>query len=124
MVRKWGIGGFLIVIAAILYVISLFMPWVSTVLFHMNGFQKESYLILILFVYPLFTVIANKSMNLMIGLALAIFALLFLVYYATSTSEAYVGSAFSVAGAGLYAAIIATILFLAGIIIKAREVQD
>ena len=59
----------------------------------------------------------------MAGLALAIFSVLFLVYYATSSSAEYMGATIGVAGAGLYTAIFAAILFLAGIIIKAREVR-
>lgn len=121
MMKKWGKGGLFIVIAATLYIISLFMPWVNVVLFSQNGFQQEGYLVFILFIYPLYMVLANKSMNLLVGLALAIFTVLFLVYYATSPSAEYMGATIGVAGAGLYVAILAGILFLAGIIIKSRE---
>ncbi len=121
MVRNWGMGGLFIVIAAILYIISLFMPWVSTALFSMNGFQQVGYLVILLFIYPLYTILANRPMNFMVGLALAIFSILFLVYHLTSSLGEYMGAMIHVAGAGLYTGIFATILFLVGIIVKSRE---
>lgn len=123
MVRKWGIGGLSIVVAAVLFIISLFMPWASIVFFSLNGFQQEGYLVFILFIYPVYTVLANKMMKLMIGLASAIFAVLFLIYYAVSMSEEYMGTTFSVAGAGMYTAILSAIILLTGIILKIKETK-
>lgn len=123
MVRKWGIGGLSIVVAAVLFIISLFMPWASIVFFSLNGFQQEGYLVFILFIYPVYTVLANKMMKLMIGLASAIFAVLFLIYYAVSMSEEYMGTTFSVAGAGMYTAILSAIILLTGIILKVKETK-
>lgn len=124
MVQKLGVGGLLIIIATILYIISLFMPWTSIVFFSLNGFQQEGYFILILFIYPVYTVLANKQMKFIIGISSAIFAVLFLIYYAVSMSEEYMGTTFSVAGAGLYTAILSAIILLIGIILKAKEVKS
>lgn len=56
MLEKWGKGGTVIVAATVLFVISLFMPWVEFIL-SVNGFQQQGYLalfyLLILFILHL-----------------------------------------------------------------------
>ncbi|WP_099159301.1 hypothetical protein [Virgibacillus ndiopensis] len=124
LVQKWGVGGLLIIIATALYIVSLLFPWSHVLAFmSMNGFQHDGYIVLIVFAYPLYTVLSGKTMARFFGLGCSIIAVIFLLYYMFNLSEDYLGTSISTAGSGLYIAILSAIILLIGTILKIREVK-
>ncbi|WP_229683086.1 hypothetical protein [Virgibacillus oceani] len=122
MLQKWGVGGLLIVIATALFIISLLFPWSHVLSFmSMNGFQHDGYIVLVVFAYPLYTVLSGKPMYRFFGIGCSVIAVIFLVYYMIRMSEDYLGTSVSTAGFGLYVAIISAIVLLAGTVIKIKE---
>jgi len=121
MIRKWGIGGSIIVAAAILYIIALFMPWIDLFFIKMNGFQRQGYLVLALFIYPLYTVFRGKPMNIIFGLTASILTVALLIYYLATVPSDLMGQSIHPTGSGLYTALAASIIFVIGSFIKGIE---
>ncbi|MDD5211712.1 MAG: hypothetical protein PHV62_04805 [Sulfuricurvum sp.] len=62
-----NIGGKAILIASLIAIISIFLPWVDLVIRHTNGFQELAFLLLAFFIYPALQVIKNKQISLIWG---------------------------------------------------------
>lgn len=120
MLEKWGKGGTVIVAATVLFVISLFMPWVEFIL-SVNGFQQEGYLVLILFAYPLYTALAGKPINAIAGYLCGLAALVGMILFLNSKSGDVFGQSFNAAASGMYVAIAACVVLLIGVFLKTKE---
>lgn len=121
MIRKWGIGGSIIMAATILYIIALFMPWIDLYFIKMNGFQRQGYLVLALFIYPLYTTFKGKPMNVIFGLTASLITVALLIYFLVMVPDNLMGQSIHAVGPGLYTALAATILFVIGSFIKGME---
>ena len=88
--------------SACLAIISLFMPWVSAFGFSQNGFQQQGYIMLVLFAYPVVTILTGKIMNKPAGFVCGVVGTLFMIYYINSKRASFFGTTVSGAGAGLY----------------------
>lgn len=121
MIRKWGVGGSIIVAATILYIIALFMTWVDLSFIQMNGFQRQGYVVLALFIYPLYTIFKRKPMNIIFGLTASLLTVALLIYYLVTMPHDLMGKSVHVVGPGLYTALTATVIFVVGSFIKGME---
>jgi hypothetical protein len=126
MVEKFGKGGALIVGASALFVISLFLPWFKIEFFitqTMSGFEQEGYLFLVLFAYPLYSVLANKPLHQLGGYISSGAAVVFMLVY-MFTGDEMLGETitrFDFAAFGLYLGFLATIGLVAGVYLKSKE---
>ena len=114
--KEWNLGGKLVFISAILAIISLFMTWVDVGIFKASGFQQGGYIILVLFLYPIYKLLKNDPMSKIIGLISAVLALIIGISYLTSKSIEIFDTSVNVAGTGLYLYIIANIILIVGVI--------
>lgn len=121
MVKKRNNGDILVLSAPILYIISLFLPWVD-VAFNgsSNGLSQRGYVVLVLFAYPIYSVIAKKPPR-FFGLASSVSAVVFLFYYVMEVSQKYMEADISEAGVGLYLAILSSIILAVGVFIKMKN---
>lgn len=121
MLKKRSTAELLILLSTILYIVSLFFPWVSLAFTDSaNGFAHRGYIVLILFVYPIFTVYAKKSPGLL-GIASSLAAAVFLLYYIKQVSQHYMGENVSEAESGLYLAMVSSLVLVTGIILKIKD---
>ncbi|MEN1966815.1 hypothetical protein WMZ97_01955 [Lentibacillus sp. N15] len=118
MAKKWGVGGFIILLATILYIISLFLPWIDLYFIKMNGFQREGYLVLLLFIYPVYSVLARKSLNRIAGVAVSVIAIGVLISFLTTLPVEVMGQSVQAVGAGLYIGLAASVILGIGTVIK------
>ncbi|MBP1948954.1 hypothetical protein [Virgibacillus litoralis] len=121
MLKKRSIGEVLIINSTILYIISLFLPWVNLAFTDSaSGFAHRGYIVLVLFIYPIFTVYTKKSPGLL-GIAGSIAAAVFLLYYIIQVSQHYMGESVSEAGSGLYLALLSSLILVTGVILKLKD---
>ncbi|TQS72071.1 hypothetical protein DX933_13865 [Ornithinibacillus gellani] len=121
--QKIGRGGMLIITATILFIASLFLPWTKILNVRMSGFAQEGFYVLILYLYPVYTVLAKRKVQAFAGMLCAIIALVFLIYFLFYMSGNFMGTTFSTASLGLYLAIISALLLLIGVVYKAKQVD-
>jgi len=117
MLQKWGRGGTLIVAASAVYLLSLFLPWVDVFIGSANGFSTDGKFGILLFAYPLYTVLADKSMHKISGLLSSAGAVVLTIYFYTEASSPFG----NLAGSGLYLAIISSVILLVGAFLKSKE---
>ncbi|SDQ11427.1 hypothetical protein SAMN05216232_0622 [Virgibacillus subterraneus] len=121
MLKERSTGDVLILISTILYIISLFLPWVNLAFTDSaSGFAHRGYIVLILFFYPVFTVFAKKSPGLL-GISGSLAAAVFLLYYIIKVSQHYMGASVSEAGTGLYIALLSSLVLVTGVILKLKD---
>ena len=100
----------LYLLAGVAAVISLFLPWVDLGILSANGFQQQGYLFLVLMIYPIYTVITEKSRYKMVSLGCGIVNTVFVFIFINSKSADFFGETINAAGIGLYVMLIASIL--------------
>ena len=70
--NEWNLGEKVIFASACVAVLSLFMPWISTSIYKLNGLSTYYALILFLaFVYPLYYIMTKEVFNQNLALGLA-----------------------------------------------------
>ena len=104
----------LYLLAGVAAVISLFLPWVDLGILSANGFQQQGYLFLVLMIYPIYTVITEKSRYKMVSLGCGIVNTVFVFIFINSKSADFFGETINAAGIGLYVMLIASILMTIG----------
>ncbi|WP_211184552.1 hypothetical protein [Paenibacillus lemnae] len=119
-VQKWDTGGKLVLVAACAAWVSFFFNWVDIGLLSQNGFSQGVVFFILLFVYPLLTVVREKRMNKSIGYILAAAGIVFAIIYISSKSLDLLGSSMNTAGSGPYLFMTASALMAAGIYKRAK----
>lgn len=94
---------------ALLAVVSLFLPWVEIGFASASGFQQQGYLLLVLFAYPVITILADKNRNKIVALVLSLLNVAFVIAFISSKSASLFGTTVNASGTGLYLMLIATI---------------
>ncbi len=113
---NWNVGGKLIFIATVVAVLSMFMKWVALGHLSASGFQKQGYLFLVFYLYPVIQLFRNKPINKIIGIILAVMALVAGIgFMLIETNVELLGQTINVASTGLYVYIISTILLIIGV---------
>jgi len=72
--HQYSSGGKLIFASFFFAVLSLLFPWNSTELGTLNGMEEETYLFLLFYLYPVYSVINNKHMDKVISSSFAVLA--------------------------------------------------
>ncbi|MDR5659690.1 hypothetical protein RH915_09300 [Serpentinicella sp. ANB-PHB4] len=113
--KAWGLGGKLIFISTCLAVLSMFMTWADVGFLSASGFQQQGYLFLILYIYPVYKLLKEESINKKIGLSCSIVAVVGSILYLGSKSVEVFGQTVNTAGTGLYLFVLTAILLTIGI---------
>ena len=91
--------------SSIAFFISLFLPWVSTVIVSQSGWQKEGWILLLPVVYNIWFA-RGKTKGKKVAYGINILSVLVLVnYYISEMSISFFGREINVAGDGLYLAL-------------------
>lgn len=114
--NKLNIGGKMISIAAVLAIISMFMPWVDMVTRTTSGFQELAFVLLLLYAYPLYKMLRNQSVSLILGAGSSILAAAASVAFMEWKTIPFEGVDLCFAGQGTYLFSVASILLFAGIL--------
>ncbi|NBG89590.1 hypothetical protein [Isachenkonia alkalipeptolytica] len=114
--NQWNIGGKIIFIATGLAVLSLFMSWVDLGIITASGFQQDGYLLLLLYIYPVYKLLKDRPMKKVVGAILSMLAVISAIGFMLSKSVDFYGTTVNGAGAGLYLFVIASILLTVGVI--------
>lgn len=127
MTFSWSntnIAGKAILIASLIAIISIFLPWVDLVIRHTNGFQELSFVLLAFFIYPALSVIKNKPISLVWGSASSIAAAIAAVAFMEWKTIPYQGVDLCFAGQGTYLFFVASVVLFAGVLkYKASEIE-
>lgn len=119
MTFSWSntnLGGKAILISAVVAIISIFLPWVDAVIRYTNGFQELAFVLLAFFVYPVFQVIKNKPISLVLGSLSSILATVSAVVYMEWKTIPFEGVDLCFAGQGTYLFLVASVILFAGVL--------
>lgn len=121
--QKRGLPVYLISGGVIIYILSILMPWFTFGLGYFYGFEFRSYLLLIAFIYPLYTIIRNVPIHQTYGLFSAIIpaAVLVVLYFSFTGKNEELGIAVARATFGYYTALIGCLLVLIAVFMKLRR---
>ncbi|NLC66855.1 MAG: hypothetical protein GX752_08010 [Clostridium sp.] len=112
---KLSIGGKLIIISVFIAIISLPFNWVNLEGMSIAGYSQRAYIVLLLFLYPLYIVISNKEMDNFIAYIFAIFANVVGMAYIRIISTTFLETEFISYGLGIYIYLASTFLLLFGV---------
>lgn len=107
-------GHQLILVACGLAFLSMFMPWADLGIISANGFQNDAYIFLLLWIYPIVCLSANKKLIRAICLPLSILSILLGFGVVDHLSADFFGEQVNVSGSGLYLYITSSFIFLVG----------
>lgn len=113
--NEWSIGGKIIATASILGILSLFFKWVDLGFVSVSGFQQQGYIFLLLYIYPVYVLLNDKTMNKKIAIPMSVTAVFFGVVYIFYKSFDFLGTTVYAASSGVYLYIISSILLTIGI---------
>lgn len=119
MTFSWSntnLGAKAILVASLIAIISIFLPWVDLVIRHTNGFQEFAFILLAFFVYPVLSVIKNKPISLVWGSASSILAAVAAVAFMEWKTIPYQGVNLCFAGQGTYLFFVASVILFAGVL--------
>jgi len=115
--KNWNSGGRIIFASACTGLISMFMTWVDIGIAQKNGFDQQAFLLLVFWVYPIFRLLKNKTINGVLGLLSSIASVMLTLSYISSKSV--VLSEFrkvNVSGTGAWVFLLASIALGVGIV--------
>lgn len=121
--EKRGAPSYVMIAGVVIYIISILMPWITIGFGNVPGYAFRSYLLLILFIYPIYTVIRNVYMNPRYGAFCGIIPIgvLGMLYINITGDEEELEVAVAKATFGYYTAIVGVLLFLVGVFMKIRK---
>lgn len=120
---KRGIASYVMIAGVVIYIISMLMPWITLGFGTIPGYEFRSYLLLILFIYPVYTVIRNVYMNPRYGAFCGIIPIgvLGMLYMNLTGKDEELEVAVAKATFGYYTAIVGVVLVLVGVFMKIRK---
>lgn len=90
------------------------MPWADTGLGSLSGFGQQGFLLLVLYIYPVYKILKGDEYNKIIGVILGTIVSIFSILFAFGNTIDLFWENVNVTGAGLYVFICASIGFTAG----------
>lgn len=99
-------------------IISLFFPWVNVGFVNVDGFQKQGYLVLLAFIYPLFSIVIKKKVKFIGSLISLVIGLIFMFAFIASKSTNLFGTDVNMAASGMYIMIGGLIISAIGVILE------
>ena len=123
MVQKRGLPVYLMIGGAIIYILSILMPWFTFGLGYIYGFEFRSYLLLIAFIYPLYTFIRNIPIHQTYGVFSAIIpvAVLIVLYFSFTAKNEELDMVVARATFGYITAFFGCLLVLVAVFMKLRR---
>jgi hypothetical protein len=119
-----NIGGKVILVATLIAIISIFLPWVDLIIRHTNGFQELAFVLLAFYAYPAWSVITNKPISLIWGSASSILAVVSAAAFMQWKTIPYQGVDLCFAGQGTYLFLVASVFLIAGVLkYKANKIE-
>ncbi|MFC5529109.1 hypothetical protein [Cohnella yongneupensis] len=112
---SWDLGGKAIFIATCLAFVSMFFTWVDIGFYSENGFEQESYIMLICFLYPIIKLLRSRSISKIGGYVCAIAGIVCGVAYINWKSGEVLGVSLNAAGNGPYVFIVASAILAFGV---------
>lgn len=100
--RHWQKGTWTIVIATGLAVLSFILPWKDIGFITINGFRQGTFLLGILFIYPVWASASNRSLNSIAGYACAVVGIVLGIVFYFHCSVQLFDSKNNFAGMGVY----------------------
>ena len=124
--HKRGLPVFMMVGGIMLYAISILMPWITVGLGYIPGFEFNAYLLLVLFIYPLYTFIRNVQIHQTYGSFCGIIPIgvLVVLYFNFTGQSDMLGVTVARASFGFYTAFIGCLLVLIAIFMKLKRQND
>jgi len=118
----FGTGGITILAAAGLAFLSFFLPWAQLGMLSANGFSKGGFLFGVVFIYPVWAVLAKKIINQIGGYSCAGIGLFCgICFITTHQIEAPFGGSTNVSGAGVLLFMCACIALIVGVVLQCRS---
>ena len=114
--QNWNIGGKIIFVAASLSTLSMFLNWVDVGIMSQTGLSQWAFLFLILYIYPVVSLLNNSPINRFGGILSATLAIVSVIIYISSKSIEVFGSSINMAATGAYLFLFASIALVVGVI--------
>lgn len=111
--KAMDLGEKLIIIASVISLVSLFMPWAHKIFDNRNAFYEGEFLLFIPYLYPLIVVFRGKVINKIIGSIAAIIPIVLVILLLI----VYTGDRYQTPLIGMYIFLISSILLLVGVIL-------
>lgn len=119
MTFSWSntnIGAKAILIASLIAIISIFLPWIDMTITTSSGWQQFAFILLAFYVYPVLQVIKNKPISLVWGSASSILAAFTSVAFMEWKTIMFEGVDLCLAGQGTYLFFVASVVLFAGVL--------
>lgn len=115
-ISELNIGGKIILISVIVAILSLFMTWVDIRITKLSGFQQKGYLVLILYIYPVYKVLKGRNLNKVVGIICGGIAVIGMIAFLLSKSVNVFGTTVNAASTGMYVNILASVILIIGVV--------
>lgn len=119
MTFSWSntnIGAKAILIASLIAIISIFLPWIDMTITTSSGWKQFAFILLAFYVYPVLQVIRNKPISLVWGSASSILAAFASVAFMEWKTISFEGVDLYLAGQGTYLFFVASVILFAGVL--------
>ncbi len=101
----------------------MLFAWVDIGFTSAFGFQQQSYIFLIFFIYPVYCIFKNLLIHRICELLSAGLIIVAILVYSSSKSGDFFGETINVAGTGMYVFLSASILFDVGVFLDTNKQQ-
>lgn len=118
------IGRKLILAGGAVGIISLFFPWVDAGFISANGFQQQGYLLLLAFIYPIFSIVLRRKPQFIRSLISLIVGVVFMFAFISSKGTNLFGTDINMAASGMYIMIGGLIISIIGIIFEKKSIKE
>ena len=113
--RYWQKGTWTIVAAAGLAILSFILPWKDIGFITVSGFRLGTFLLAVLYIYPVLTSVSNRHLNSIAGYSCAAVGIILAVVFYCQCSLQLFDIKSNIAGTGVYTFIGACVVLAVGI---------
>ena len=114
--RNWNLGGKVIFVSTCAAAASMLIPWVDIGIASRNGISQGAILFLALFIYPMWGLLTNRSINLWGGIACGAGGILFSLLYIASKEVEIYGISGNAASGGSYVFLLSCVALIFGVV--------
>ena len=121
--HKWNIGGQVIFVSTCGAIVSMFMDWVSIGFASQSGLTQGTFLILILWIYPVLKLFKKEIIDKFWGFVCSLSSIALTIAYISSKSIELLGNHLNAAATGAWLFLLLSVSLMIGII-KYQETTD
>jgi len=114
--KNWDLGGKIIFISSCAAVLSFLLPWVDIGIATRNGFSQGTFLLFILFLYPLIYLMQSKDIVKLWGIVLGALGIIITILYYASKSIEIGEQRGNASGSGVFLFLIASVGLIVGVV--------